>query len=105
MLSPNQISYNILLAQSSNFNRVNTAVTYQKHGLDGKYKSTMECVAQVQDLLYVLTLANINDCINDQQQIFLWNILHGKIQDCPNNPIDLNYILWQDTGEPIIWQS
>jgi len=105
MLSPEQISYNILLTQAANMNFVTKAVNFQKHGLDKEYDCVMEEVAQIQDLLYGLTLSNINDCLNDTEQVFLWNILHGKIQDCPNSPTDLNYILWQDTGEPIIWQS
>lgn len=104
MLSPTQIATNVILAQQANAYYINLAVKYQRNGLDVKYDIEMEKVARIQDLLYVLTLDNINECLDDSAQIRLWSILHGLIQDCPTN-IDLNYILWQDLGDPIMWQS
>jgi len=104
MLSPTQIAINVILTQQANAYYINLAVKYQKNGLDKKYDEEMEKVDRIQNILYVVTLPNINDCMDDNAQIRLWSILHGLIQECGSN-IDLNYILWQDLGDPIMWQS
>lgn len=104
MLSPTQIATNIILTQQANAYYINLAVKYQLNGLDKKYDTEMAKVARIQNILYVLSLDNINDCLDDNAQIRLWSILHGLIQECPTN-IDMNYILWQDLGDPIMWQS